>query len=231
MTEPNIVDFLGKTGPEVFTKLPSITCCIYILVPNRFLRNDLYDICRAYAGMPGCHVVAIRSLFCSGDLGGARVSVGFFGRDSTWKRSTRDFVRIVFIFAFPPDVIWRVRRARLELKLETQIGQTSYYIIVVIATTVVVTVKKRILRTRLQAFVFFFFCFFRAVASTKVRVSFFESEKPSVLPSPPKSLEIFGDNTMTTSSPILQRSIALVQSQIRLVCTAMKVYLIKYSFE
>ncbi|XP_015368221.1 PREDICTED: uncharacterized protein LOC107164787 [Diuraphis noxia] len=53
------------------------------------------------------------------------------------------------------------------------------------------------------------------VASTKVRVSFFESEKPCVLPSPPKSLEIFGDSTMTTSSPILQRSNGHVQTQIR----------------
>ncbi|VVC33370.1 Hypothetical protein CINCED_3A006536 [Cinara cedri] len=53
-----------------------------------------------------------------------------------------------------------------------------------------------------------------AVASTRVRVSFFESEKPCVIPSPPKSLEIFGDNTMTTSSPILQRSNGHVQSQI-----------------
>ncbi|XP_060866882.1 uncharacterized protein LOC132942481 [Metopolophium dirhodum] len=52
------------------------------------------------------------------------------------------------------------------------------------------------------------------VASTKVRVSFFESEKPCVLPSPPKSLEIFGDSTMTTSSPILQRSNGHVQTQI-----------------
>ncbi|XP_025420281.1 uncharacterized protein LOC112690477 [Sipha flava] len=52
------------------------------------------------------------------------------------------------------------------------------------------------------------------VGSTRVRVSFFESEKPSVLPSPPKSLEVFGDCTMTTSSPILQRSNGHIQTQI-----------------
>ncbi|XP_050542263.1 uncharacterized protein LOC126906062 [Daktulosphaira vitifoliae] len=52
------------------------------------------------------------------------------------------------------------------------------------------------------------------VASTKVRVSFFESERPSWIPSPPKSLEVFGDTTMTTSSPILQRSNGQLQTQI-----------------
>ncbi|CAH1708722.1 unnamed protein product [Aphis gossypii] len=108
----------------------------------------------------------------------------------------------MFIFAFPPDVIWR--EARTPGVIIRDANRSN----IITHNIMLFVVNRRATSTIVFLFVF------STVASTRVRVSFFESEKPCVLPSPPKSLEIFGDSTMTTSSPILQRSNGHVQTQI-----------------
>lgn len=76
------------------------------------------------------------------DLGSTCIR-GFSGRGSTWSRSIDYLLGIMFIFAFPPDVIWRecVRTPKVKIR-NTQIGHHIIIgvIIVIIIISIIITV-------------------------------------------------------------------------------------------
>lgn len=77
-----------------------------------------------------------------GDLGGTCIR-GFSGRGSTWNRSIGYLLRIMFIFAFPPDVIWRECAHALGVKIRnTQIGHHIIigFIIIIIIISIIIAV-------------------------------------------------------------------------------------------
>lgn len=101
-----------------------------------------------------------------GDLGGTCIH-GFSGRDSTWNRSIGYLLEIMFIFAFPPDVIWRecARSPRVKIR-NTQIGHhiiigvITVIIIISIIITVVITRRSSTSNSRVKHACIFLVRFF-----------------------------------------------------------------------